>query len=337
MSHTNQSQAERSLGSRPSWIMVGLGFLVFGSWTLFAAPPLTSISTPSPPVQALDASQQAQIKLCLVSLIEDIQVPAREAGALNSVEVVEGQFVTAGQLLAQLDDRQPKLDKLAAELERDAALAKAEDDIEVRYAEAALAVAGAELQRAQAIDAKSPGGVTQQEIQKLRLAKHRDELQIDRSKLEMRVAKMNADVHQAGVKSAEDAVGRRQILSPLAGIVVTIFHEKGEWVAAGEPVLQVVRIDRLRVAGFLNATEIGPEEVTGRPVAIDVQLAGGRTARFAGKVVFISPLVQAGDKYRVRAEVENRTEHGGPLLRPGMTATMTISLANGQQAARTLR
>ena len=89
------------------------------------------------------------------------------------------------QLLAQLDDRQPKLDKVAAELERDAALAKAEDDIEVRYAQAALEVANAELLRAQAIEAKSPGGVTQQEIQKLRLAKHRDELQIDRSKLDM--------------------------------------------------------------------------------------------------------------------------------------------------------
>ena len=30
-------------------------------------------------------------------------------------------------------------------------------------------------------------------------------------------------------------------------------------------------------------------------------------------------------------------ENGSPLLRPGMTATMTISLAAGQQATRTLR
>jgi len=281
--------------------------------------------------------REVQLTHCLVSLIEDVQVPAREAGALIAVNVTEGQHVTQGQLLAQIDDQQPKLDKLAAELERDAALAKAQDDIEVRYSEAAYAVAGAELERALAIERKSPGGVTQQEIQKLQLAKQRDQLQIERSKLEMRVAKMNADVHQASVKSAENAVGRRQIASPLAGLVVTLFHEQGEWVAAGEPVLQVVRIDRLRVEGFLNATEIGPEEVAGRPVAVDVNIAGGRTARFTGKIVFISPLVQAGDKYRVRAEVENRTEAGTPLLRPGMTATMTIALGNERQAVRTVR
>ena len=153
----------------------------------------------------------------------------------------------------------------------------------------------------------SPGGVTQQEIQKLQLAKHRDELQIERSKLEMRVAQMNADVHQAAVKSADDAVARRQIVSPLAGVVVTIFHEKGEWVAAGEPVLQVIRIDRLRVEGFLNATR-NRAGGSGRPAG-DGRSAAGRRADGAagGKVVFISPLVQAGDKYRVRAEVENRS------------------------------
>jgi multidrug resistance efflux pump len=302
----------------------------------FALPPQSGAAAATPqPTPAI--ARETQITHCLVSLIEDVQVPAREAGALTSVAVVEGEYVNQGQLLAQIDDRQPRLDKLAAELERDAALAKAQDDIEVRYAEAAFAVATAELDRALAINSKNAGGVTQQEIQKLRLAKHRDELQIERSKLEMRVAKMNADVHQAGVKSTDDAIARRQITSPLPGVVVTLFHEKGEWVAAGEPVLQIVRIDRLRVEGFLSATEIGPEEVTGRPVTVDVQLAGGRTTRFAGKVVFISPLVQAGDKYRVRAEVENRTEHSSPLLRPGMTATMTISLGGGQQASRTLR
>jgi len=111
-------------------------------------------------------------------------------------------------------------------------------------------------------------------------------------------------------------------------------HEKGEWVAAGESVIQVVRVDRLRVEGFLSATEFGPEEIAGRPVLVEVQFAGGRSARFSGNVVFISPLVQAGNKYRVRAEVENRAENGHPLLRPGMSATMTIPLNGAGTTAR---
>lgn len=299
---------------------------------ILAAPPAVAGETRTAPA----AARTAHLSQCLVSLIEDVQVPALEAGALVSLDVSEGEFVSAGQLLARIDDRQPQLDKLAAELERDAAQAKAQDDIEVRYAEAALAVANAELERALAIERRSPGGVTQQEIQKLQLAKRRDELQIERSRLDMRVAQLTANVRQAAVKAAEDAVARRQILSPLNGVVVTLFHDKGEWVAAGEPVLQVIRIDRLRVEGFLSATEFGPEEVIGQPVTVEVPMAGGRAGRFAGRVVFVSPLVQAGNKYRVRAEVENQLESGGPLLRPGMTASMTISLG-GRPAASAVR
>src|SRR5258707_16907 len=122
-------------------------------------------------ISAPPATQPKEVQLthCLVSLIEDVQVPAREAGALMKVNVVEGQHVTQGQLLAQIDDQQPRLDKLAAELERDAALAKAQDDIEVRYAEAAFDVATAELERALSIERKNANAVTQQDIQKLRL------------------------------------------------------------------------------------------------------------------------------------------------------------------------
>jgi multidrug efflux pump subunit AcrA (membrane-fusion protein) len=72
-------------------------------------------------------------------------------------------------------------------------------------------------------------------------------------------------------------------------------------------------------------------------VTVQVQIAGGKTAQFTGRVVFISPLVQAGDRYRVRAEVENRTEQGMPVLRPGMAATMTIALGNERQATRAVR
>jgi macrolide-specific efflux system membrane fusion protein len=294
------------------------------AFLLVAAPPFVSPVARTNPQSLQPQGNTVTISPALVSLIEDIEVPALEAGALTSVEVSEGEFVARGQTLARIDDRQPKLDKLAAELQRDAGLAKAQDDVEVRFSQAAFAVATAELERALSIDRKSPGGVTQQEIQKLQLAKHRDELQIERSKLEMRIAKMNADVHQAAVASADDAVQRRIIASPIDGVIVTLFHERGEWVAAGQSVAQVVRIDKLRVEGFVSATDVSPIDLAGRPVTVEVQLAQRGTARFTGQVVFISPLVQAGNKYRVRAEVANRIENGQPVLRPGMTAAMTI-------------
>ena len=110
---------------------------------LVAAPPFVSPVARTQPAASASPGNVVQISPALVSLIEDIEVPALEAGALTSVDVAEGEFVAQGQALARIDDRQPKLDKLAAELQRDAGLAKAEDDIEVRFSEAAFAVATA--------------------------------------------------------------------------------------------------------------------------------------------------------------------------------------------------
>jgi macrolide-specific efflux system membrane fusion protein len=296
-----------------------------------AAPPTISGVRPKPASQTESTSTAAalptaaaQLPDCLVYLIEDIQVPALEAGPLVKLDVKEGDVVEKGQVLAQLDDSQPMVQKQSAEIERDAAIAKASDDIDVRFAEATLAYSNAELQRLLAVERKSAGSITVQEIEKAKLARHRDELQIEKSKLDAKVAKMSADKHEADVQAADLSVARRQILAPITGEVATVYHEQSEWVNAGEPVVQVVRMDRLRVEGFVAATELNVDEIAGKQVIVEVELARGRRERFSGAVSYISPLVTAGGKYRVRAEVQNRLVNDEWLLRPGSAASMII-------------
>jgi multidrug efflux pump subunit AcrA (membrane-fusion protein) len=100
----------------------------------------------------------------------------------------------------------------------------------------------------------------------------------------------------------------------------------GEWVQAGEPVLHVVQVNRLRVQGNLKISDYAPKEVMDRPVTVKVVFARGRTETFNGKIVFVDPVVEAEGDYVVRALVNNREENGQWLLRPGMDAEMTIQL-----------
>ena len=290
---------------------------LIAAWVV-TAPPATADHSVS--------SAQAVIPHCQVALLDDVDVPAQEAGAMTAVNVKAGDLVQPDQLLAQIDDRQAVLQKEAAELERSAAVARADDDIEVRYAAKSFELAQAELQQDLEINRKSPGAVPESELRRKQLALHRAELQIDRSRLDLKVAGMTADVQGAAVRAAEEGILRRRIVAPFAGMVVDVYRETAEWVNAGDPVLRIVRMDRLRVDGFLDAAQLNATDVASRPVTIAIELARGRVEQFAGEVVFVSPIVQAGQKYRVSAEVQNRTEQGQPLLRPGMTATMTIRL-----------
>ena len=78
--------------------------------------------------------------------------------------------------------------------------------------------------------------------------------------------------------------------------------------------------------GYVDSTRWNPEQIRDRPVTVEVLLAGNRREKFAGRIVFTSPIVESGGDYRVFAEVENRQAPGSQtwLLRAGQTATMTI-------------
>lgn len=280
------------------------------------------------PVGASDLrldSSVAVIPNCQVQLIDAVDVPAQEAGPLKSIQVKEGDQVEQGALVAQIDDREALLQKITAELERDAAKAKAEDDIEVRYATKEFELREVELRQDEDINRRSPGTVPTSEIRRKQLERTRAELAIDRSKLNLKVAQMTAQVQDAAVQASEVSISRRQILAPFNGQVLQVYRQTNEWVNAGEPVLHVVRMDRLRVDAFVDGSKYTLPEIAGRQVIIEIELARGRREQFAGRVVFINPVVQAGNKYRVRAEVDNRQEEGQWLLNPGMTATMAIS------------
>jgi len=267
-----------------------------------------------------------EIDHCLISPAADIQVPSQESGPLVQVAVEENAIVQKGQLLARLDDRKSQLEMIAAEKERDAALAKATDDIETRYAQAAFEVEDAELEKLMAARSRLQNSISDSEVRRVRLSRHKAELQIERSELERQVAQLQADVHDAAVKQAQDAVNRRKIMAPIDGVVVTLLRRQGEWINAGEPLMQLVMMDTLRAEGFVSAAEFDVVDLADREATVEVELAGQRREAFTGRVTMVSPLVQAGNKYRVRAEVTNRSESDHWLLRPGMTARMRVHL-----------
>ena len=274
-----------------------------------------------------DASRADPVlQRCLVSLIEEAKVPAREAGVLVELGVREGDVVEKGALIAKIDDSQPQMERRKAKAEHDQAVAKAESDVDVRYSIAAELVAEAEHKKALESHAKVPGSVTEVERDRLKLNEKKGELQIEQAQLEQRLNVIAAQSKEVEVMAAESAIDRRLIKSPLDGMVVQVFPHQGEWMQPGDPLARVVRTDRLRVEGYVDSAKWDPEQVRDRPVTVEVPLAGDRRETFTGRIVFVSPLVESGGDYRVFAEVDNRQEPGSQLwlLRPGQTATMTI-------------
>jgi macrolide-specific efflux system membrane fusion protein len=276
--------------------------------------------------QTPEASVEPVLENCLVSLVEEAKVPAREGGVLVSLGIREGDVVERNDVIAKIDDDQAQMEKRRAQSDHDQAKARAQSDVDIRYSIAAEEVAEAEHQKALESHSKVPNSVTEVERERLRLNHKKGELQIEQAQLEQQMNKLAATSKGVELEAAENAIERRLIKSPLAGVVVQIFPHEGEWMQPGDPLAHVVRTDKLRVEGFVNARQWNAEDVRDRPVTVEVQLAGGQRESFDGRIVFTSPLVQAGNNFRVVAEVDNRQNSQSKqwVLRAGQSARMTI-------------
>lgn len=113
------------------------------------------------------------------------------------------------------------------------------------------------------------------QIQKLWLTVKQATLQIEQSEHERQIAVFETDGYAAKVSIAEDEIQRRQIKSPIIGEVVEVQFRPGEWVEPGNTLFRIVRLDRLRVEGFLNVSDFAPLEVANRTVRVSVPLAAG--------------------------------------------------------------
>lgn len=275
--------------------------------------------TPSPP-------GQARIERCLVTLVKDVRVSSEEAGVLDLVEVREGLEVKKGGLLAQIRDKQVQIQRRVAIAERDVAIEKSRNDINVRYAKAARDVALKEYELNSQANKTVPGSKSIVEMEKLWLTATQATLQIEQSTHELEIARLECEARVAKVEAADDDIRRRKILAPIDGVVVEVVSREGEYVEPSKPVFRIMDLEHLRVEGFLNVKDFSPGDVAGRSVEVTVTLARGVQEKFKGSVVFVHPQVQAGGEFQVRAEVTNTRDpaSGQWRLRPGLIADMMI-------------
>jgi multidrug efflux pump subunit AcrA (membrane-fusion protein) len=282
---------------------------------------------PANPAPGAASATPASVTIdhCEVRLDQEAQVPAQEAGVLTKITVREGDQVQLNAPLALIDDAQVQKQRKNALAEYNGAAAKANSDIDVRYATAAYEVAKFEYLRCQDANKKTPLAFSDVEMAEKKFAADKANLAIEQADKQHVVDGFTGEAKQAELELADESLKRRQITSPVEGVVQRIYAHLGEWVKPGDTVVRVICMDHLRVEGRLDTDKYSPGDVVDHPVVVQVQLANGRQVQVPGKVVYVDPEIH-GDQYDVRAEVDNRKEGGQWLLRPGSTATMTIQL-----------
>jgi len=270
-----------------------------------------------------------ELPSCLISLIDDVNIPAQEAGVLQEMPAREGHRAKARDVLGNVEETETRLRQKAAKLKLEVANEKATNDAEVRVARAIVELAKAEYEESIAIN-KSSGGsaIPPTQLRRQRVQWEKAALDCVAADMNFKIAGLERNVSEAEVEAVDNELERRTLRAPFDGVVVEVYRQQAEWVQPGEPVLRFVRMDRLRIEGFVNAREVLPGQVDGADVEVTVALPGGIQQKLFGKISHVSPQVGSNRDYRIWAEVDNLPGRDGYpwLLRPGSTAGMVIRL-----------
>ena len=276
------------------------------------------------------SSDKLVLESALVTVIEAVEIPAKVEGVLATVEAREGRMVEAGTVLARIEDAEAKLAHDRARIEYAIALKQAKNDLKPRVARKAADYAHTELKRAQDANDKIKTSVSDSDIDRLRLAAEKADLEIDQALHEQESALLTSQLKETEMQLTQQAVDRRAIRSPIAGMVVQVNSHTGEWVPSGKTVVRVLRVDRLRVEGFVHARYL-TGDLVGRKATLTIELPGMAGTDFEGTVVFVSPEADPVNKtVRVWAEVDNEKL----MLRPGLSGNLTIDPAPPATARR---
>lgn len=320
---------------------------------LFAAVLITSVGCKSGyPVSAKNASavETREVKTARVAelpmeqaitvtgtLIAEDQaaVSAKVPGRIRIITVDLGSVVRKGQMVAQLEQQDYELRLQQAE----AALAQARArvglspegadekiDIEttgtVRQARALLDEAKLKLDRSESLFKQ--GVISRAQLDesesghKVALSRYQDALEEIRNRQALVVQR------RSELEIARQQLTGSTIYSPFDGVVQEKRTSVGEYLAAGTPIVNVVRIDPLRLRAEVPEREARNVR-QGLSVRVTVE---GDTNVYIGRIARLSPTIGAQNRILlVEAEVRNNGQ-----LRPGSFARAEI-VANEKNLA----
>jgi len=284
--------------------------------------------------------------------VHQVELAFRVSGRISAVKVQEGDKVSAGQVLAELDPVPFRTDVDSAKA--DVAQAQAQLDKtrrgfrveEVAQARATVAQRAADLENARVTLQRqqqlvAAGLVTHQQIDDAQARVHMSEAALAAAReqltLELRGSRIE-DIQaqeallasaQARLEKAQTALSDATLVAPSKGIISVRARELGAIVQAGQTVYTLTLNDPVWIRAYVAQPRLGRIK-PGMPVKVTIDSVPGR--QYQGTVGFISPEAEFTPKtvqteqvrddlvYRIRVIASDPDN----VFRQGMPVTVLI-------------
>lgn len=284
--------------------------------------PISSVPSTGIGVPPAAPSGILLVPIASLTFVRDIDVAAQADGIITQLHVDEGKPVKQGDPMIELDARIALAEITVQTKELEQARLKAGDRSQILYSEAAYEVAKNEVEISDKLYKDRAEDLSTNQKKKLELKKA--ELQIKVSNIEHAKDEAAVGVSEAKLEAANVQTALRKINAHWDGLVSDVKKEQFDYVRAGEVILRLTDMSRIRVNGQVRVN-IPPHLLLNAKARVSVQIAPGVKHEVDGIVGFVAPRASEPDTYRMWVEIENVREPNGQfLMREGMKATIEI-------------
>jgi membrane fusion protein (multidrug efflux system) len=248
-------------------------------------------------VRAVDLTDRIEATGQLLAK-ERAEVAAEVGGRISEILIDEGGSVAAGATVLAIDPERRAL-------ERDGARARVDE------ARASLRDSQREYDRVV-------------ELQQRNVA---SDTQMDQAQTELARARSRLDGAEAQLAMAARAVRDARVTAPFAGLIARRFVSRGEFVALGAALFELVSLDPIEVEFHLPEVDSSRVRID---QAVEVRVAPHPDEVFRAAVTLVSPTIDPRTRtLRVKAELENSEGR----LRPGLFARVDLGIATRRGVA----
>lgn len=272
-----------------------------------------------------DPVQKVVAENCSVKYIRNVNITSEVEGKLLELNLEEGMNVSAGDVLAVVDDTAAKLALELKKAEEMEAMLNADNDVNLQDAKNSEELAQAEADSFRQLYEES--AIPYYEMKKKVLEAIRAKLRIDLAQMQKKIAEAQYIAKRSEREIADYEQKRRRVLAPFDGYVENRIAQQGEWVQSGSPVATLVQLDRVRIEGVVNALEFKGRVRAGMPIRVRVFADSSDNQAFEtnATVGFVSSELNLRGQVRVWADIKNQKDDSGAwIVKPGMQAEIVF-------------
>ena len=215
---------------------------------------------------------------------------AEQSGTLLTFDINEGDNIAPGQELGMVDTTQLwlKIQQLGATKE---VYQSQKPDVEKQIAATRqqLAKAKTEQQRYQELvaDGAAPRKMLDDATSQVQVLQRQLDAQVSALHTQMATLNSQQAATDVQVSQLQDQLRKCHVVAPIGGTVLEKYVERGEFVAAGKPLLKVADTDNLFLRAYVTSAQLQHIKL-GQQVKVFADYGNGQKKEYEGTITWIS-------------------------------------------------